>query len=413
MSKRSASKGAVAKWQRGGLQNRYTRVRSPPAPPAMMKIALKPFLLFVGIFVLSAAGFFVFKNFKTLPQKASLLIETPETPAQVFLDDLALDQSPLQKDDLSAGEYTLKLISGEQVYQTKIELLGGTQTVVRREFGPSDTFSGGEVLWFEKSQGPATISITSDPDGVQVKIDGKDFGKTPLLIEDIEAGTHDLYLSLENFETRKINIKTEGGYQLRISSKLALNPLPHGEVKEMDFGGEKVVVYNLSPTGTLFVDADSFKKGIIYWIKTRGLGAGQIKLNYFVDVEGKIFDAEGKIFDANAFDGEQTETVTVGFLGNADDEVLSDQAKTFLTLLTTKILKTPPLVDKVKILSTGVGWLRVRSEPSLSGAEVTKINVGEKFLVLEEKTGWVKIKLSDGGEGWVSADFVEKIQEAP
>jgi len=378
-----------------------------------MKIALKPLLLFVGILALSAAGFFVFKNFKTITPSASLLIETPNTIAQVFLEDQLLDQSPLQKDDLSAGEYTLKLISDEQIYQTKIELLGGTQTVVRREFGPTETFSSGEVLWFEKTGGPAAISITSDPDGVGVKIDGRDVGKTPVLIEDIEAGTHDLHLSLENFETRKINVKTADGYQLRISSKLALNPFPTGEVKEIDFGGEKVTVYNLSPTDTLFVDAASLAKGIIYWTRTRGLGTAQIKLDYFVDAEGKIFDAEGKDFDPETFDGEQVETAAVGYLGNAGDEDLSDQAKISLASLTKKILKTPPLVDKVKILPTGVGWLRVRSEPGLSGTEVTKINVGEKFLLLEEKTGWVKIKLADGGEGWVSSDYVEKIQEAP
>ena len=386
---------------------------TPSRTSIIMKIALKPLLLFVGILALSAAGFFVFKNFKTITPSASLLIETPNTIAQVFLEDQLLDQSPLQKDDLSAGEYTLKLISGEQIYQTKIELLGGTQTVVRREFGPTETFSSGEVLWFEKTEGPAAISITSDPDGVGVKIDGRDVGKTPVLIEDIEAGTHDLHLSLENFETRKINVKTADGYQLRISSKLALNPLPTGEVKEIDFGGKKVTVYNLSPTDTLFVDAASLAKGIIYWTRTRGLGTAQIKLDYFVDAEGKIFDAEGKDFDPETFDGEQVETAAVGYLGNAGDEDLSDQAKISLASLTKKILKTPPLVDKVKILPTGVGWLRVRSEPGLSGTEVTKINVGEKFLLLEEKTGWVKIKLADGGEGWVSSDYVEKIQEAP
>ncbi len=403
----------MAKWQRGGLQNRYTRVRLPPAPPFIMKFALKPLLLFVGILALSAAGFFVFKNFKTITPPASLLVETPNTTAQTFLDDLALDPSPLQKDDLSAGEYNLKLIGGEQIYQTKVELLGGTQTVVRREFGPSDTFSSGEVLWFEKTGNPAAISITSDPDGASVKIDGQDFGKTPLLIEDLEAGTHDLHLSKDFFETRKISVKTADGYQLRISSKLALNPLPTGEIKTIDFGGEKVTVSNLSPTGTLFADAESLKKGIIYWTRTRGLGTTQVKLDYFVDAEGKIFDAEGKDFDPETFTGEPVETVAVGFLGNAGDEEISDQAKTSLTSLTKKVLKTPPLVDKVKILPTGVGWLRVRSEPNLSGTEVTKVDVGESFPVLSEQAGWVKIKLTDGGEGWVSADFVEKFQEAP
>ena len=379
-----------------------------------MKIALKSFLLFAGIVVLAVAGFFVFRNFKTIPQKASLLIETPHAKVEAFLDDQSLGQTPLQKDDLPAGGHTLKLISGEQIYQTKIELLGGTQTVVRREFGPSDTFSSGEVLWFEKTGGAAMVSVTSDPDGVRVKIDGKDIGETPVLVEDVAAGARDLHLSFENFENRQISVRVAEGYQLRVSSKLALLPLPAGEAKAIDFGGEKATVYNLSPTSTsLYVDAVSLAKGIVYWAKTRGLGMTQIKLDYFVDSAGTIYDSEGKVFEPDVFDGEPVETVVVGYLGNAGEEELSGQAKASVTLLTRKVLKAPPLVDKVKILPTGVGWLRVRSEPSLSASEVTKVNVGEKFLFLEERVGWVKIKLTDGREGWVSSDYVEKLQEAP
>lgn len=386
-----------------------------------MKLALKPLLLFAGIAILTVAGFFVFKNFKTIPKNASLLIEIPyadmfepQTQAEAFLDDQPLGQTPLQKDDLSAGTYQLKLISGEQVYQTRIELSGGAQTTIRREFGPSDTFSGGDVFWFKKTRESATVSITSDPDGVKVKIDGRDVGETPVLLEEIEAGAHDLHLSFENFETRSFSIRVEDGYQLRISSKLALIPFPAGDFEEIAFGGESVAVYNLSPTGTpLFVDAASLAKGIIYWAKTRGLGATQIKLDYFVDSTGVVYDSEGGVFDPNAFADEQVETMAVGFLGSVSDEGLSDAARASLTALTKKVLKTPPLVDKAKILPTGVGWLRVRSGPSLAASEVTKVDVGEKFLILEEGTGWVKIKVSETQEGWVSSNFVEKIQEAP
>jgi len=379
-----------------------------------MKIALKPFLIFVGIAALLAAGVLVLKNFKNITPPASLLVETPNSQAEAFLDDQSLGPTPLQKDGLATGEHTLKLISGEQIYQTEIQLLPGTQTVVRREFGPVEVFGSGDVFYFEKTGRAASVSITTDPDGVQIKVDGRDFGPAPVLVEDLGAGTHDLHLSLEKFETRQLQIKVENGYQLRVSSKLTLVPLPTAELKEIDFGGEKVTVHNLSPNGTsLFVDAASLTKGIIYWVKTRGLGVAPIRIDYFVDSAGMVYDAEGKVFISEAFAGEPAETVAVGFLGNAGDENLSEAAKVSLTALTKKILKTPPLVDKVKILPTGTGWLRVRSEPSLSSAEMTRVGEGEKFALLSEQTGWAKIKLPDGKEGWVSADFVEKFQEAP
>ena len=60
----------------------------------------------------------------------------------------------------------------------------------------------------------------------------------------------------------------------------------------------------------------------------------------------------------------------------------------------------------VTIQPTGVGWLRVRSDPSLSGTEVTKVDVGGSYAVLETKTGWTKIKISDTVSGWVSSDYV-------
>jgi hypothetical protein len=377
-----------------------------------MKFALKPLLVFVGILAL-LGGLLVFKNFQTIMPAASLLIETPNFPAEAFLDDQSLGQTPLQKDNLANGEYNLKLISGEQIYQTKIQLLGGTQTMVRREFGPTDTFSSGVVVWFEKSGRAATASITSEPDGVGIKIDGKDAGQAPLLVEDFGAGTHDLHLSLEKFETRTESIILADGYQLRVAVKLALRPLPETEPSQIDFGGEKVAVHNLSPTETLFTDPTSLTRGIIYWAATRGLGVEKVQPDYFVDSQGVIYDRAGQPFDPEAFTGEQVETVAVGYLGQEGETDLSDKAQASLTTLTRKVLVTPPVVEKVRILPTGTGWLRVRAEPSLSASEITKVNVSESFELLEEKEGWVRIKLPDGQVGWVSSDFTEKFQEGP
>jgi hypothetical protein len=64
----------------------------------------------------------------------------------------------------------------------------------------------------------------------------------------------------------------------------------------------------------------------------------------------------------------------------------------------------------VQILDTPTGWLRVRSEPSTSASEAGKVNPGEKFPVIEEKTGWYKIKMTDGSEGWISGRYAEKVK---
>lgn len=63
---------------------------------------------------------------------------------------------------------------------------------------------------------------------------------------------------------------------------------------------------------------------------------------------------------------------------------------------------------RVKILETSTGWLRVRSGPSIASPEITKVYPGEFYSYLDEQGGWVKIKLNQEKEGWVSVQFVEK-----
>ncbi|MEK7521222.1 MAG: SH3 domain-containing protein [Patescibacteria group bacterium] len=69
-----------------------------------------------------------------------------------------------------------------------------------------------------------------------------------------------------------------------------------------------------------------------------------------------------------------------------------------------------PSQTLIKILETGVGFLRVRSEPSKSGAEVTRVKPGEEFPFIEEsKDGdWYKIEYEKGKTGWVSSEYGDK-----
>lgn len=66
-------------------------------------------------------------------------------------------------------------------------------------------------------------------------------------------------------------------------------------------------------------------------------------------------------------------------------------------------------VEKVVILSTGTGWLRVRNSPGLGGEEIAKVNPGETYPLIEEKSGWVHIRLKDGKDGWVLGSYTKKI----
>ena len=63
----------------------------------------------------------------------------------------------------------------------------------------------------------------------------------------------------------------------------------------------------------------------------------------------------------------------------------------------------------VLIKDTGTGYLNVRDKAGLSGGIIDRVTPGEKYLFVEEVSGWVKIKLKNGVEGWVSSQFTERV----
>ncbi|MBP8591514.1 PEGA domain-containing protein [Candidatus Shapirobacteria bacterium] len=71
-----------------------------------------------------------------------------------------------------------------------------------------------------------------------------------------------------------------------------------------------------------------------------------------------------------------------------------------------------PRQETVKILPTPNGWLKVRQGPGTSFPEIARVNSGEEFPVLEEKTGWFKIKTKEGQEGWISGQYASPVNSA-
>jgi len=67
--------------------------------------------------------------------------------------------------------------------------------------------------------------------------------------------------------------------------------------------------------------------------------------------------------------------------------------------------------EEVEILDTPTGFLRVRSEPNTAGEEVTQVEPGEKYLLLDEDedSGWYKIQSSPSG--WISSKYSEIIED--
>ena len=69
-------------------------------------------------------------------------------------------------------------------------------------------------------------------------------------------------------------------------------------------------------------------------------------------------------------------------------------------------------IQKVLILDTPNGFLRVRESNSTGSREITRVSDGETFELVDEKNGWFEIKLNspagEGKTGWISSQYAKK-----
>lgn len=64
--------------------------------------------------------------------------------------------------------------------------------------------------------------------------------------------------------------------------------------------------------------------------------------------------------------------------------------------------------QEITIKSTPTGFLRVRETAGTGAKEIGQVKPKETYVLLEETPGWVRIRLKDSQEGWVSSSYVQK-----
>ena len=68
----------------------------------------------------------------------------------------------------------------------------------------------------------------------------------------------------------------------------------------------------------------------------------------------------------------------------------------------------PTPVNRVTILNTPTGFLRVRKTPSIDASEVGQVTPGKAYELVDEQNDWFEIKLADGTTGWISSQYATK-----
>ncbi|MFH1565689.1 MAG: PEGA domain-containing protein [bacterium] len=362
------------------------------------KLLISLVLIICAVSILGVVYFKVLQNPFSKPN-AVLSVTASYEQASVILDESLVGKTPYESETLKSGEHTLIIKSSDGSYETKINLLPQTTTALSREVGVGGDFSSGYIVWLEKISGDETsVSVVSNPAGAVVKIDDEEKGVTPINLSNITEGSHTVEISKQGYEKQSIYLKFKNGFKLNVVADIFLLPIP--ENLEAISYSDKIKVYNLALSDSaITVDPEIWAKAAAYFGKTR---EDAPTLNFFVDYKGNIYDANGvktTLDSSNVL----SESIVIGYLAQNKGD-LSELAQEALAVFGNAKPK-----EIAKIIPTGIGWLRVRKEASLESAEIAKVNVGETFTILEKKESWVKIKVDETTEGWVSSTYVQKL----
>lgn len=381
----------------------FTIALEKQSPIQKAKPAL-PYLLLIMILAVLAYGFSLgIKKF--IPQESFLSVETME-PASVYLNSKLLGSTPVKRANIPSGPEEVKVqskTSSSLVYQTSLEVEPRAEVSIVRDLGVSSFFSSGRDLWLQK--GGTSITVISRPTDASVFLDGTEMGKTPFSSASITEGEYDLKISTPSFEPQTMRIKVVKGYKLSVSAQLFPIPLPYDAKVFENSGG----LWDLTIDDENIASSRDRAKAVVYWMRTRpqAISSGEtVKFAYFLDYRGNIYDGDGNLISdsvigSDGIVGLQKESAG-GYLGfDSTKPGLTPEAK---KAYETIFAGTP---EVVKVLDTGTGWLRVRKSPSLTGAEIDRVKTGDTLTVLERQAEWIKIRLKNGQEGWVSSAFVK------
>ena len=233
----------------------------------------------------------------------------------------------------------------------------------------------------------------------KVYLDGSIIGETPLckcdLKDMITIGDHNIRLvpetgSFEPFEQK-----------ITISSKV----LTVVDRNFADIGIANASLISLIPISDkkdAQISVVSFPDSVQVYLDNNLVGQSPVLLKHITDSEHELkLSKEGykeKVVRIKTILGYQLEALV--FLG-IDPKVASSSVALVATA-------SASLQAKVTILSTPTGFLRVRQEASLGSIEIGQVKPGESYELVDERTGWYQIKLTNSQKGWISSQYAQK-----
>ena len=153
-------------------------------------------------------------------------------------------------------------------------------------------------------------------------------------------------------------------------------------------------------------------QGAIVYLDNDEKGVAPVKLENVLKGDHEI-----SVFMPGFFRRTQKINVDPGYQVNAKFKLAIDQSQTPKVeekkTATDEASLKEASVDietgkQVTIKETPTGWLRVREEPNAEASESAKVNPGDKFDILGEEAGWIKIEYEKNKTGWISGQYVDR-----
>lgn len=186
-----------------------------------MKIVKIVAIVLVSLISVVTATLFLIGYFKEKP--GGVYIDTNPI-SDVYINDNFVGKTPY-KNSHEAGQVTIKLVPSSAnlvAYETRLILVPGIETIIRREFGESEGLSSGDVISFDKIDGKDVgLIIISTPENAQVSVDGIPQGFTPYKNSNISPAQHQITVRAPGYLDRVMTVKTMAGYRLSLYAKLA------------------------------------------------------------------------------------------------------------------------------------------------------------------------------------------------
>lgn len=177
----------------------------------------------------------------------------------VVINGQQVGRTPVKK-KLTPQQATVQLLSVEDgqepVWEGQVAVGHGTISLVRRNFTEDWQSSWGETLTFSSipAKKAGAFSVTSYPTEAVVIFDGESKGYTPLLLEGLAPGQHNLELIKDGYENVVLGVNISSGYQLNAAVKLpALTEQESPAVTPTPTPIQPQVVIGETPTGWLRV----------------------------------------------------------------------------------------------------------------------------------------------------------------